>query len=625
MSGLSLHTVNKSVLDALKPPPLKYYLLLMFFSGGIGTLFLAWMIQIKIGMGVSGLNNPVGWAVYIGNFVFWVGIAHSGTLISAILKLVRARWRNAVSRSSEAMTIFAIMVAGMFPLTHLGRVWVGYFILPYPSERHLWPNFVSPLVWDVVAVSTYFTVSTIFFYVGLLPDLAAARDRWTVTHGYDHPRTSFFRILSLGWAGSGNQWLHHGRGYLYFAALAAPLVVSVHSVVSWDFAMALLPGWHTTIFAPYFVAGAIHSGLAMVLTLIIPMSRIFHLEHLITTDHFEAVAKTMLVTTLIVAYAYVIEPFIDWYSAHTVDVQFLTWFMSGWISWIYWVLPLFTVLTPLLFLFRRVRRNPVTLFVISIAVNVGMWLERVYIVVSGTAHDFLPHAWDMYLPSPVELAITAGAFGLFFFLFFVYSKVFPVVPISDYKEDIVEYREEALRKGYDSHPLKAGKAKEGVLAVFDSPDRLGSAVKNLPGEMRHLFETYSPVRLTSIENLAGKARSPVRIWTLVGVLSGITGGLALAAWSSTVNSLVVGGKPIPSWIPFCIVGFEGGVLLGAIFNFIGLILHARLGPSGVPPWYDQRFSDDRYGLFVPCGPESRERIERILGDASGEVRYVTPG
>src|SRR4030042_1199845 len=271
-------------------------------------------------MGVAGISHPVGWGLYIGSFVFWIGIAHSGTLISAILYLVRSRWRTAFSRSAEAMTIIAIMTAGVFPLIHLGRFWVLYYIIPYPSQRQIWPNFQSPLVFDVAAISTYFTVSVIFFYMGLVPDIAAARDhlQHAGTPGF---RAKLYRALALGWHGGSEQWRHHGRAYLFFAALATPLVVSVHSVVSWDFAAGILPGWHSAVFPPYFVAGAIHSGLAMVLTLLIPLRKLLHLEDLIQPKHFQDVALLMIVTILIIGDSYAIELFMAWYSGNLFEEQ----------------------------------------------------------------------------------------------------------------------------------------------------------------------------------------------------------------------------------------------------------------------------------------------------------------
>jgi Ni/Fe-hydrogenase subunit HybB-like protein len=300
---LTYGEIDRTVLDTLRPPSGGYWLVIMVLILGVLVGAACWGYQIFIGIGAGGQNIPVAWGTYLINFVFWVGIAHSGTLISAILHLMRAGWRNPIARAAETMTVFAVSIAGLFPFIHLGRVWMVYYMLPYPNQRYLWPNFQSPLVFDVVAISTYLTVSSLFWYTGLLPDLAAVRDRATGL------RQKIFTILSLGWTGKHEQWRHYTRGYLFFAALATPLVVSVHSVVSWDFALSAVPGWHSTIFAPYFVAGAIHSGLAMVLTLMIPLRKIFHYERIVTMKILEAVAKTIIFTGLIVGYAYGIEYF----------------------------------------------------------------------------------------------------------------------------------------------------------------------------------------------------------------------------------------------------------------------------------------------------------------------------
>ena len=307
MTQLTYAKIDQAILDTLTPPKRGYWIILALLL--LGTLMGAacWLYQIFVGMGVAGQNNPVAWGTYLINFVFWVGIAHSGTLISAILHLFRAGWRNPIARAAETMTVFAVCIAGLYPFIHLGRVWQVYYMLPIPTQRLLWPNFLSPLMFDVIAISTYLTVSSLFWYTGLLPDLAAIRDRTT---GLRH---KIFRVLSLGWSGAHEQWRHYTRGYLFFAALATPLVISVHSVVSWDFALAIVPGWHTTIFAPYFVAGAIHSGLAMVLTLMIPLRKLFNYEHIITIEVLQNVAKTIVLTGLIVGLAYVTEYFIAWY------------------------------------------------------------------------------------------------------------------------------------------------------------------------------------------------------------------------------------------------------------------------------------------------------------------------
>ena len=620
MTDLTDSQINEEVLQALRPPRPLYWLAVLALAVGIGCMFSAWAYQCAMGMGVAGINHPVGWGVYIVNFVFWVGIAHSGTLISAILHLVRSRWRNAVSRAAEAMTIFAVMTAGLFPLIHLGRLWVFYYILPYPSQRQLWPNFTSPLVWDVVAISTYLTVSIIFFYVGCLPDLAALRDEYTRRLGKDNLRSRIYGRLALNWSGSGSQWRHYGRGYLYFAALATPLVVSVHSVVSWDFAMGILPGWHTTIFAPYFVAGAIHSGLAMVLTLLIPLRKLLKLERIITVDSFDSVAKTILVTASVVGYAYVVEPFIAWYSGDLVEQQFAWWRATGWLAWAYWALLPLNVLFPLLFVFRRVRRSLPALFVIALLINVGMWLERFFIIVGSTSHDFLPHNWGQYRPTWVELTIAFGSLAFFLFWFFLFSKFVPQVAANEIKERLAG-RDVEPPEGDDLQPLVApirGQAR-GVLGIYASADALAATMRQLRD--RYHLETFSPCRLAVLEE--GGRPSPVRLWTLLGALTGLAGGFGLAIGSAMVNSLVVGGKMPVSIIPYCVIGFEGTILLGSIGNLIGLLVHCRLGKhKPLPAMYDGRFSRDRFGLFVQCTGEQSEGIQAELVARGAEEVHV---
>ena len=420
--------VETKVLAAMCRPSLSWLtgfaLAGLLFAGGL-TL---WAYQIKTGMGVAGITHPVGWGVYITNFVFWVGIAHSGTLISAVLFIFRARFRTSFNRAAEAMTIFALMVAGLFPLIHLGRVWRFFYLFPYPNQRQLWVNFRSPLIWDVFAVSTYFMVSLVFFYVGLMPDLAiVARHRggWV---------GKLYRILSLGWTGSLREWRHYGRLYMFLAAFATPLVASVHSIVSWDFAVSIIPGWHTTIFAPYFVAGAIFSGTAMVLTLVIPMRRVLHLEQFITIDHFEAIAKILLLTSLIVGFSYVIEHGMAFYGDNLFEMEQFRFRALGHYSPLFWIMITCNAILPLLLFVKRLRRNLFFLFALSLLVNVGMWLERFVIVVCSLARDFDPYNWGNYLPSPVEIGITLGSFGLFFAAFLVFVKTLPVLSITELKE-----------------------------------------------------------------------------------------------------------------------------------------------------------------------------------------------
>jgi Ni/Fe-hydrogenase subunit HybB-like protein len=623
VTAASFSQINEGVLKASEDPGVPYRVVVTLLAMCIGTGSLIWLYQILTGMGVAGISHPVGWATYIGNFVFWVGIAHSGTLISAILYLVRARWRGAVSRSAEAMTIFAIMTAGLFPLVHLGRDWAAYYILPYPSQRTIWPNFMSPLVWDVCAVGTYFTVSCIFFFVGLIPDVAAGRDRALEKYGQEDWRYKLYNAMSLGWSGAGAQWRHYGRSYLYFAALATPLVISVHSVVSWDFAMGLLPGWHSTIFAPYFVAGAIHSGLAMVLTLLIPMRKLLNLEDFITIDHFEAVAKTILVTSCIVGYAYVVEPYMAFYSGDIFEKQFEIWRATGEPLYMFWLIIPFNVLIPLLFVFRKIRRSLPWLFAISIIINIGMWLERLMIVFSATSHDFMPHNWGPYHPTWVEYSITAAAFTFFFFWFLVFSKVLPTIPISDVKKAKIEEKEDLTGKVFED-VKNPERSLHTVLAVFPDAESLVKAIRDACSAGFKKLDFFSPTKLEEAERALGYKRSPVRFWTLAGALSGAVGGYALAIYAATLNNLIVGGKPPVAWIPYAIVSFEGTILLGSIFNFIGMIVHTKLYRSKTVRRYDRRFSNDKFGLVIACTPETVEAARAAVAEAGPEEIHVNP-
>ncbi|GAB7028218.1 quinol:electron acceptor oxidoreductase subunit ActD [Geotalea toluenoxydans] len=622
MADLKYGDINDDVLSAMQTPRAPYFAAVAMLAAGIGWGALVWLYQMQAGMGVTGLNRPVGWAVYIGNFVFWVGIAHSGTLISAILYLLRANWRDAVSRSSEAMTIFAIMTAGLFPLIHLGRVWVLYYIIPYPSQRQLWPNFLSPLVWDVCAVGTYFTVSLIFWLVGMIPDLAAARDRYEEKYGPKNIRAGIYRVMALGWSGTGNQWRHYGRSYLYFAALATPLVISVHSVVSWDFAMSLLPGWHSTIFPPYFVAGAIHSGLAMVLTLLIPMRKLLHLERLIQLHHFEMVAKTIILTAAIVGYSYACEVFIAWYSGNPFEWQFYKWRMTGPAAWIFWLIIPLNVLIPLTFVFKKVRTNFILLFIISLLINLGMWLERLFIVYTSTAHDFIPHNWGGYIPTWVEISITAASAAFFFFWFFGFSKVLPTVPLSDLKGRIADEEIEPTGCCETKVRQKVQAGSSSVLAVFSNAGRLVKAVKLACDAGYREMETFTPVKVEAVEKVMGHSKSPVRFWTLAGALAGLAGGLWLAIGTALVNSIIVGGKPPVAIIPYCVIAFEGTILLGSIANLTGLVLHSRLYRLKLSPFYDRRFSRDKFGLLVSCGEGNIQGLQGILSSAAAEEIHV---
>jgi molybdopterin-containing oxidoreductase family membrane subunit len=393
------------------------------------VLFLAVAYLIVKGVGIWGINIPVGWGFAIVNFVWWIGIGHAGTLISAILYLLNQKWRTSINRFAEAMTLFAVACAGLFPLIHTGRPWMAYYMFPYPSTMGIWPQFRSPLIWDVFAVSTYGTVSLLFWYVGLLPDLATLRDR--ATHKWQQ---MIFGMLSMGWRGSARHWQNYQVAYLLLAGLATPLVLSVHTVVSFDFAVGIVPGWHTTIFPPYFVAGAIYSGFAMVLTLAIPMRAAYGMQDFITLRHLEQMAKVMLATGLIVAYGYFIEFFMAFYSGNKFDL-FMTWQrLHGPYAPFYYALILCNILTPQLLWFRSVRRNIPALFVISLVINTGMWLERFVIIVISLTRDFMPSAWGRYSATVWDYATFVGTLGLFTMLIFLFVRGLPAIAISEMRE-----------------------------------------------------------------------------------------------------------------------------------------------------------------------------------------------
>jgi Ni/Fe-hydrogenase subunit HybB-like protein len=429
-SGPTFSDVNRDVLATLRTPGPLYFAWMCVIGLLLAAFLTAWTYQIYIGMGAAGKRAPQMWAMYITSFVFWIGIGHAGTLISAILYLFRARWRTSIFRAAEAMTIFAVMTAGLFPLIHAGRVWFAYFLLPYPNQRYLWPNFRSPLVWDVFAISTYLSISTIFFIVGLIPDIAALRDAST---GW---RRRVYAMLSLGWEGSDDQWRPYRRAYGLFAALATPLVLSVHSVVSWDFAMALVPGWHSTLFAPFFVDGAIFSGFAMVLVLIIPMRYFFGLHSYLTDRHLDAMGKLILTTGLVLTYFYVCEIFTAWYSGDVFEKASLFWKVTKSYAWALWLMYFCNCIAPLILFWKRARTSVPILYTVSILVLIGMWFERFNIIVPGLAHDFYPYTWGIYVPTPTDSMIVIGSFSFFFLLFLGFIRVMPSLSIVEVKETL---------------------------------------------------------------------------------------------------------------------------------------------------------------------------------------------
>jgi len=392
----------------------------------IGVICVGYTLYYGIGM--WGNNNTVGWGFDITNFVFWIGIGHAGTLISAILYLFRQKWRTGIARFAEAMTIFAVMTAGIFPILHTGRPWLAGYLFPYPNQNSLWVNFNSPLIWDVFAVSTYFIVSFLFWGLGLIPDIANLRSR--TKSGI---KKFFYTILSFGWRNSNRHWQHYEKAYLLLAGLATPLVLSVHTIVSFDFAVSVLPGWHTTIFPPYFVAGAIFSGFGMVATVMIVVRKVFDLENLITINHLDKMAKILLTTGSIVGYAYGMEFFIAWYSGNGFEQFAFINRAFGSYAPAYWIMITCNVLLPQLFWFKKVRRTIPILFVLVIFVNVGMWFERYVIIVTSLHRDFLPSSWSMFIPTSYDLGILLGSFGLFFSCVLLFVKVLPAISLAELK------------------------------------------------------------------------------------------------------------------------------------------------------------------------------------------------
>jgi Ni/Fe-hydrogenase subunit HybB-like protein len=397
----------------------------------VGAAFATDMF--RVGLGTLGLNHPVGWGVFIVNFVFWIGIGHAGTLISAILFLFRQKWRTGINRSAEAMTIFAVMTAGIFPVIHTGRPWLAFWLFPYPTQRELWVNFRSPLLWDVFAVSTYFTISLLFWYMGLVPDVAAVRDRCR-----HKVRKAIYTVLAMGWRGSARNWTHYEMTYMLLAGLSAPLVLSVHSIVSFDFAISVLPGWHTTIFPPYFVAGAIFSGFAMVVTLLVIAREVFNLKGYITRFHLENMNKIMLLTGMMVGYAYMVEIFIAWYSDSFYEKFAFLNRVTGPYWWAYWTMFTCNVIVPQMFWFRKLRRSIPVMFVASILINVGMWFERFVIVVTSLHRDFLPSSWDYYRMTSYDWGITIGSFGFFFIFFLLFCRFLPMICMFEVKSVMKE-------------------------------------------------------------------------------------------------------------------------------------------------------------------------------------------
>jgi len=440
--GLTYRTITEKISDVVLSGyiPTSWFVALAIALMGIGSLTISAVVLLVVGSGIWGITIPTGWGFAIINFVWWIGIGHAGTLISAVLHLLNQQWRTSINRFAEAMTLVAVLCAGMFPLLHTGRPWLAaYWLFPYPNTMGVWPQFRSPLIWDVFAVSTYLTVSLLFWYVGLVPDMAAMRDRAKTKVGQ-----TIYGMLAMGWRGSALHWQRYEIAYLLLAGLSTPLVVSVHSIVSFDFAVSIIPGWHTTIFPPYFVAGAVYAGFAMVFTLGIPLRSVYKLEDFITMRHIDNMAKVMLATGLFVAYGYGIEAFISLvYAANDHEHFMMTNRMFGPYGWSYWTLVLTNILIPQLLWFRRTRRSIGTLFLISMSINVGMWLERFVIVVTSLHRDFLPSSWGMYYPTVWDFGLFIGTLGFFLTLMLLFVKGLPAISIAEMRLLLFEKKHHA--------------------------------------------------------------------------------------------------------------------------------------------------------------------------------------
>jgi Ni/Fe-hydrogenase subunit HybB-like protein len=654
------HSITEVVAEPIeRPTPIGWWL---FFIPSLALLSLlgvavSWLFWE--GIGIWGLNQPVGWAWDITNFVFWVGIGHAGTLISAILFLFRQKWRTSINRAAEAMTIFAVMCALTFPGIHVGRVWVAYWMFPLPNQMGMWPNFRSPLLWDVFAVSIYGTVSVLFWYVGLIPDLATMRDRAKTPI-----RRFAYGLFALGWRGSVRQWHHYETAYLVLAALATPLVLSVHSIVSMDFAVSVLPGWHTTIFPPYFVAGAIFSGFAMVLTLMVICRTVFHLEHIVTLRHFDFMAKIMLVTGTMVGYAYATEFFTAWYSGNPYELFTFKNRALGPYAWAYWIMISCNVISPQIFWFKKARTSIPILFAVSIVINIGMWFERFVIIVTSLHRDFLPSAWGYFSPTMWDVMCLVGSFGLFFTMFCLFVRFLPMVATAEVKTVLPQadphHAEASLPPKGGSHATshqgsggfrlqaeeKPNAAKMGwsfqmpliprlpkgpyygILAEFATPAGVYQACERVRDAGFTRWDAHSPFPVHGLDKAMGLRRSQLPWIVLVMALTGAMLGFGLQWWvHASAQPVVISGKPFFTWPAFIPITFELAVLFGALGAVLGMLGLNRLPMHHHPLFRSkvfERASDDAFFISIESwdpqfDPSATRSLLESLGARSVEL------
>ncbi len=632
LGGHDFRSITEVVSGVLeRPAPRGWWLTLAASLAALGGLGIGVPWLFWEGIGVWGLNTPVGWAWDITNFVFWVGIGHAGTLISAILLLFRQRWRTSINRAAEAMTLFAVLCALTYPGIHVGRVWVAYWMAPLPNQMDTWPNFRSPLLWDVFAVSVYGTVSALFWYVGLIPDLATQRDR-----SKTRLRQWIYGGLALGWRGSQRHWRHYEVAYLILAGLVTPLVLSVHSIVSMDFAVSQLPGWHTTIFPPYFVAGAIFSGFAMVVTLMVVCRSAFGLHEIITLRHFDYMAKIILVTSLMVGYAYGVEFFTAWYSGNPYEVEAFRNRATGDYAWAYWTMVTCNVLVPQLLWLARVRRSLAALFVVSILVNVGMWFERFVIIVTSLHHDFLPSSWGYFRPTIWDVACLVGGFGLFFTLFCLFVRVAPMVAAAEVKTVLPQAsphhhaREAVMRRGEPAPVAPPAEGAFGLVAEFETPGALYRACEEVRDAGFIRWDAHSPFPVHGLDRAMGQGRSLLPWIVLAGALAGGAGGFALQTWvHSLASPLVISGKPLFAWQAYVPVTFELAVLGGALGAVLGMFALNRL-PRHHHPLFSsalfERASVDRFFVSIDADDprfDARATPALLRSAGAGRIEWLS--
>lgn len=572
------------------------------------ALSLALMWLLVAGVGIWGINSPVGWGFAIVNFVWWIGIAHAGTLISAILLLLRQQWRAAVNRFAETMTLFAVACAALFPLIHLGRPWLAYWLVPYSNTMGTWPQFRSPLVWDIFAIGAYATVSFLFWYIGLLPDLAILRDR---AEGCAARRV--YGTLALGWRGSALHWKLHGTAYRLVAGLATVLVISVHTVVSFDFAVSVVPGWHSTIFPPYFVAGAIFSGFAMVLVLAIPVRALYGLEEFITSRHLENMAKILLATSLVIAYAYAAETLMAWYGESRYERFMILNRLTGPYAADAWALLLCNVAAPQLLWSRQVRRNTKALFVVAACVCLGMWLERYIVVVTSLHRDFLPSAWGPFFPTGWDWMTFAGSIGLFLTLLFLFVRFLPVVSVFENVRSL-SLEGEMLGTGLRTQTWQAGRSEPcpyGVMAEFGTAEELLNAARHSQEQGYRRVDAYSPFPIEGLAEALGNRPRHLSWFALAGGLAGGVVGYVVQFWTTAIDlPSNIGGRPLHSWPAFIPVTFECAILGAALAAVIGMLVF-----GGLPSPYHPVFNAPRFALatrdrFFLCIETADPRCDR---------------